>query len=68
MERFVMRVNSLLDPLSRRGLKQPVNGGGCIEDDHLSPVFVPALLLHEAGSIEWNRNRLALVQTLAQLC
>jgi hypothetical protein len=29
-----MRENPLLNPLSRSGLKQPVNGGGGVEDDH----------------------------------
>ena len=68
MQGLVLRVNSLLNPLSHSGLKEPVKGGGCIEDDHRSPVFVPAFLLHQASSIELNHNRLALVQTLAQLC
>ena len=68
MQGFVMRVNPLLNPLSRSGLKQPVNGGGCVEDDHTrSPVIVPAFFLHQASRIERDRNRLALVQTLAQL-
>jgi hypothetical protein len=40
----VMRVNPLLNPLSGSGLEQPVNGGGCVEDDHTrSPVIVAVL-------------------------
>jgi hypothetical protein len=46
MQGFVMRVNPLLNPLSRSGLKQPVNGGGCVENNHRrSPVIVPAIIV-----------------------
>src|ERR1019366_9000944 len=46
MEGFVMRVNPLLNPLSRSCLKQPVNCGGRVQDDHTrSPVIVPAFSL-----------------------
>jgi len=46
MQGFVMRINPLLNPLSRSGLKQPVNGGGCVEDDHTrSPVIVAAFIV-----------------------
>jgi len=34
MQGFAMRINPLLNPLSRSGLEQPVNGGGGVEDDH----------------------------------
>ncbi len=62
MQGFVMRVNPLLNALSRSGLKQPVNGGGCVEDDHRRSPCV-AFFLHQAGSIELGGNRLAFMQT-----
>ena len=82
MQGFVMRVNPLLNALSRSGLKQPVNGGGGVEDDHRrSPVighpssdlrssFVRSscpFFLHQAGSIEWDGDGFALMQTRAEL-
>ena len=73
MQGFVVRVNPLLNPLSRSGLKQPVNGGGCVEDNHTrSPVILVrsswlrsscTFFLHQAGSIELDGNGLALMQT-----
>ena len=46
MQGFVMRVNPLLNPLARSCLKQPVNGGGRVQDDHpRSPVIVPAVII-----------------------
>jgi len=38
MQGFAMRVNPLLNALTGCGLKQPVKGGGSVEDDHRSPV------------------------------
>ncbi len=47
MEGFVMRVNPILNALSRSGLKQPVYRGGRVEDNHTRlPVIVPAFFLH----------------------
>ena len=72
MQGFVMRVNPLLDPLSRSGLKQPVNGGGCVEDNHprspaivaaiivsavIVPVFFPHVLLAAGGQYRFGRQR-----------
>src|SRR5439155_19793629 len=34
MQSFAMEVNSVLNSLPRSCLKNPVNRGGCIEDDH----------------------------------
>ena len=72
MQRLVLRVNSLLDPLSRSSLKEPVDGSGRVEDDHRSPL--PRALrssftffLDHPGSIELGGNRLAGVQTVAKL-
>jgi hypothetical protein len=71
MQGFAARVNPLLNPPSRRGLKQPVNGGRCVEDNHRrSPVIVAVLwlrsssafFLHQAGSIQLDGNGLALCQ------
>jgi hypothetical protein len=71
MQGFAARVNPLLNPPSRRGLKQPVNGGRCVEDNHRrSPVMVAVLwlrsssafFLHQAGSIQLDGNGLALYQ------
>ncbi len=67
MQGFVMRVNPPLNALSRSGLKQPVNGGGGVEDDHPALRSSCAFLLYQAGSIEWDGNRLAFVQTGAKL-
>ena len=82
MQGFVMRVNPPLNALSCGGLKQPVNGGGGVEDDHRrSPVighpssdlrssFVRSscpFFLHQASGIELGGNRLALTQTRAEL-
>jgi hypothetical protein len=67
MQGFVLRVKSVLNPLPRRGLKQPVNGGRGVEDDHRGLRSSCAFFLNEASRIECDRNRLALMQMLAEL-
>ena len=82
MQGFVMRVNPPLNALSCGGLKQPVNGGGGVEDDHRRSLVIghPSsdlrssflrsscpFFLHHAGSIELGSNRFALMQTSAEL-
>ena len=68
MQGFVMGVNPLLNALSRSGLKQPVNGGGCVEDDQAITRVLRSsctFFLHQADSIDLDGNRLALMQTRA---
>ena len=65
MQGFVVRVNALLNPLTRGRLEQPIDGGGRIEDDHRGLRSSCAFFLDQAGSIEPDGNRLALMQTLA---
>jgi hypothetical protein len=64
MQGFVMRINPLLDALSGRGLKKPVQCG----PTHLGRSPKLSLFSHQASGIKLKRKWFTLMQTLPQLC
>jgi len=67
MQGFVMRVNPPLNALSGCGLKQPVKGGGSVENDHSALRSSCTFLLYKSGGIELDGDGLALMETGAEL-